>query len=456
MRATLIILLVFSSSLNATAKKKLSANEFITLATKFDASAESIVSEKMRLRFMVEQGLPTSQTLLTVQQEYGLSTTGAGTTSILSAGISKNIITSGTQLSLTRTMTDRPDREEEVTELRVEQSLWRNSLGSTNLEREKGLIAERDALELQVAESYEDYIYERLSEYIDLQRAMLERETSKRQLDQAIALEKNVLERQRQSIASNADVARAKVQTLNRREALLLNQSEFDNLSARLAAYTGEKAEAYVEPVNFDLSNRVADILNGKVEYTPERLLRLVELREQAAEATLSYQKDELRPEANLLLGYNIDDSDRFSSRVNREEAVVGITVEVPFGDSAGKANRDSAILDLTQARLTAREQRLELTLSLASSKRELARLNQMLDIAKQKVRFTDTIVTEEQKRYRLGKISLEALIEAQDDQAAAQVSLLESKAELNRAILDWLRLNDQLLVRDAVAILAN
>src|SRR5690606_5552669 len=242
-----------------------------------------------------------------VQQEYGLSTTGAGTTSVLSAGISKNIITSGTQLSLSRTMTDRPDREEEVTELRVEQSLWRNSLGSTNREREKGLIAQRDALELKVAESFEDYVNQRLSEYIDLQRAMLQRETSQRQLDQAIALEKNVLERQRQSIASKADVARAKVQTLNRRESLLLNQSEFDSLSARLAAYTGEKGEAYLEPMSFDLSNRVSSILNGKVNYAPERLLRLVELREQAAEVTVNYQKDELRPEANLLLGYNID-----------------------------------------------------------------------------------------------------------------------------------------------------
>src|SRR5690606_20397996 len=132
----LIILFCLSAPLSATSKKKISANEFITLATKFDSNAENIVSEKLRLRFMVEQGLPTSQTLLSVQQEYGLSTTGAGTTSVLSAGISKNIITSGTQLSLSRTMTDRPDREEEVTELRVEQSLWRNSLGSTNRERE--------------------------------------------------------------------------------------------------------------------------------------------------------------------------------------------------------------------------------------------------------------------------------------------------------------------------------
>lgn len=449
----MILLLLLSTPIWAQ-PKKLSVNEFVTLVTKFDAEAESIVSERLRARFLVEQGLPSSQTLLSVQQEYGLSTTGDGTTSVLTAELSKQIIQSGTELSIARTMTDRPDREEEVTEFRVEQSLWRNSLGRGNRLREKALSAERDALELQVAEAYEDYIFTRMSEYIDLQRAMLQRQTTKRQLNQALSLEKNVLERQRQSIATNADVARAKVQTINRREALISAESEFETISHRLAAYTGAKSDDLLEPVEFDLGERVASILAGKENYTPERLLQLLDLREQAAHAEVDYQKDELRPEANLLLGYNIDDSDRFSSRVNRQEGVVGLRVEVPFGDSAGKANRDSAILEVTQIKIQSRKERLELALNISQSKRSLARYHELVKLSQEKVQLTTTIVNEEEKRYRLGRISLEALIEAQDDLAQAQVDLLQNKAERTRAALDWLRLNDQLLIRGAVSIL--
>lgn len=428
--------------------KQMDVNDFVEKLKKYDPEAEEILSEKLRTNFLVEQGLPTDVTLLTILQEYGFNTNSSDQTSTLSAEIGKEFLQIGTTVNVSKTINERPDREEDVTSIRINQDLWRNFLGRGTRLRRSSLNAQRDALELQVAEAYEDYLFERLSEYIDLKKFKTELDILQKQYEQALALEKNIQDRLRQSIASTTDLSRAKIQTMNRKELVLEAKAEFFNLSQRLSKLTGEKADYLIVPVPLDFKKTLSSITKDQVLADSNRQLRLIELRESSATFDLEYRRDLARPRVNLVAGYTNDDSKRFSQTVQRKEAVLGFRLDVPFGDSNDRAAIAQSHLELTQAKLAARRELRQLEQTLEASHRIMKSLQEQLSLALERTKLAEVIAKEDERRYLIGRLTLENLLDTKEALFTSQSRVLVLQAELNREVLNWLRLKDQLLVQ--------
>src|SRR5690606_20905234 len=110
----------------------------------------------------------------------------------LSGGIQKEIIQSGTELSITHTKTERPDREEKVTEFRLEQSLYKNFLGSDVRLKRETLSEEEKLLYLQMLENYEEYLVSITTAFLDYRKAALDLKLARDIYDEASKLQKNV------------------------------------------------------------------------------------------------------------------------------------------------------------------------------------------------------------------------------------------------------------------------
>ncbi len=445
-----VVCLFFQTATYGKEWKSVPLNIYLDQVGRFDPEAESILAEKLRSKFLVDLGMPARTTLLSVQQEYGFNTSeGGDRTSVLSAEVSREFSTTGTNLSVRRTLTERPDREEDAIDFRLNQSLWRNSFGSNTRQNETALNRQREALELQVVEVYEDYLYEKTNDYVELQLAKLNFQNAERQLKQAQELERNITNRFRQNIASETDLARAKVQTLNRQESALVAKSNYEVLAFKLSQMMGDRVDYLVEPAPLNFEDKVSAILAEDLKTTESRSsrqLRLLELEEESAKILFDVQKDQTRPDLNLVAGYSVDDSSRFSSRVNRKEAIVGFRFDIPFGDSANQARSDLASLEYTQARL-ARSRQVRTFEQEVNEAREMIRKNfSQFKLIEERVKLTESIAKDEERRYLVGRLTLEALLEAREGWFSGQSELLQAKAELNRSVLNWLRLTDQLI----------
>jgi outer membrane protein TolC len=441
-------LLLVTQGLVARDWQSISVEEYVDNLRIFDVEVEEILSENLRRDFLLEQGMPTDMTLLTILQEYGFNTNSNDQTSTLSAQVSKEFLQTGTTVNVTKTLNERPDREEDVTSLRVNQDLWRNSFGRGTRLRRSSLLANRDMLELQVAEAYEDYLFDRLSQFIDLKRSKTELDILINQYDQALSLENNVRERLKQSIASTTDLSRAKIQTLNRKEQVLEAESQFINLSRRLTKLMGLESEQLITPLPLNFEQTIQSILLSPVVADSPRQMRLIELAKTSAEYDLKYRRDLSRPRVNLVAGYTNDDSKRFAQTVRRKEAVVGFRLDIPFGNSTDKAAIAQSNLELAQAQLRARREQRQLEQSLEDSKRNLQRLKEQYDLALERSRLSQTIAKEDERRYMIGRLSLENLLDTKEALFTSESRALLLKAELNREALHWLRLKDQLLVQ--------
>lgn len=445
----LLFLLFNSEAIAQTGSTVLSLTEFLSRAEKNDPNFERILSEKQRLKFLVDAGLPTRQLLINAQQEYGFSTESGDRTSVLSVGVSKTIIETGTELSVERTNTERPDREEELTEIRLEQALWNNFLGRDTRLLKDSLEDQKKIVYLQILESYEDYLGEMAKLYLDYSQAHIELRLAEEIHKESLNLQKNVVAMRRKNIANSTDVARANLQVLLAKEDVLNKKTDLETQREKVRLVIGGAEPPSVPEVDINLSKELGFRKpEGEIDYSKLRSIEEAMLLEKVGEKNLKLTRRGGAPDLNLVLGYNMDDSSRFGTRVQRDESVVGLSLRLPFGDSVTKANIQASSLDLLQSQLD----RITLERSLKNQaidlRNQLLRSYEMLELSREKVKLTEQIYREENRRYQRGTLTLDTLIEVRRDLTQYRFQYQSDLVTHNKIVIDWLNFTDSLLKR--------
>lgn len=447
-------LLYFYSPLYANIENtNLKLSQLIKEAKSHDPNFQKIIADRLQSRYLVDLNLPSQKALVSVSTEYGISS--AGNTTILSASIGKSIIKTGTNLSISRDHTDRPDREERVTKLRLEQSIYGNAFGSRTRLKESSINQEINILELQVAEAFEDYMGEIIDDYLDLNLAYLELQTAKKLELESKSLLQRVEARKNRNIATSTDVNRVKLQTLIRSEQVLNAQIAWESKSKEILQMIGsDKKNSIVTPATIiNYRENIKQLKNDfDILFSKSRSKLITEKAEQVAQNNIRFQKQSGGPQASLIGGYNIDDSNRFSSRVNRKETVVGVQLSLPFGDSVAKAN----VAKASQAALLAQIDRKKALLNFEQTyyvlRNQLDRQVQKLEISEGKKLVAQKIVLDEERRYHNGRIELERLIESRNNLAQYSFDFLSDLTQLNKLFVKWLNTIDQLVIKDEVS----
>lgn len=426
---------------------KLSLENYLAKAKIHDPQMQSIVADRLKMKYLTDLNLPGREILLSVQNEYGF-TREEEPTSVLAATISKPLLESGTVISVGKTMTERPDRTEDVTQFRVEQSLYRNAFGAQIRKRMDNLEIQKSVIELQVIEAYEDYIATSINRYLELTLAYLNYQTSQRLKKESLLLLDNVQKKFRQNIASGTDVKRAKLQTAQQTENALQSRANMEALSSGIQRVLGENKSGVLVPQTIlNMEDRLTNIDIDIEKFLRKSRSRLIyEKQEAVAAGNLKIVKDNLRPEANLLVGFNIDNSTRFGSAINREEAVVGVNIDIPFDQSVVEARIKEASYLLLKSKLDKKSFQDAIRESLIVIRNRILRQKDLLKISKEKRDLAVEIVKEQTKRYQFGRITLESLIEDRNTEAQNEFAYLSELTNLNKLIVQWLALTDQLV----------
>lgn len=432
------MILFYCSSLFAT---NLSLDKFIELAENNDPNFKYILADKEKTKFLIDQNLPSSALLLNVRSEYGVNSDN-DRTNVMSASISKNFLSTGTNVSLSRSQADRPDREEKLTEFRLEQSIFRNLIGRDNRLQKESLEFEVQKTKLQIIDLYEDYVQEISSFYFDFGEAYINYRLSEEIYNESKNLNKNVKKRFSNSVADRVDIDRASLELIATEEDMLSKKLTLDIALLNLKRITG---------VDF---NKTKPEVIPLIDYTKElpenkkilRAYEILELDKKMSEMNLKLQDRNLDPEVNLILGYNIDDSNRFNTAVNRSEQVYGVELNMPIGDNTQKANKRQALLDRNKIEISLKDEKSKVDTTIQSLKEQVSVSKKMLKIAKKKIDLAKRIYEREESRYKIGKVDLEQVIESKNNYSNARFQYFSRLINYNKFVVEWLNLTDQLV----------
>lgn len=445
----ILLLFLISFSLHAQELKPIPMDfeSMLSQARANDPQFQSIIAERLRSRFLVDLNLPSRQILLSVQNEYGFTRNETGTTT-LGATLSKEFLETGTGISIGKTLTERPDRDEDLTQLRIEQSLYRNAFGSRIRDLKKNLELQKSVIELQMVEAYEDYVHNLINYYLDLSLAHMNYETARRLHLEGLRLLTNVKDRRQKNVANDTDVKRARLQTALRKEEEIQSRLNLEALSQSILRITGSDDFLVLMPKTvLQFEDRIKNLDQDINEFLDMSRSRLIYDRQVlASDAAVEIAKENLKPSANLLLGFNIDRSTRFGSSINREEAVVGLRVDIPFGDTLNEARIQQASYELLKSKIAKRSFEAAIKESLLVLRNRIHRQKELLALNKEKRDMAAQIVQEQTQRYQVGRVTLEDLMQDRNAQAQYEFSYHSALVTMNKLIVQWLALTDQLV----------
>ncbi len=427
----------------------LTISEFLNLAQNNDPAFSQIMAEKKQLDFIFDQELPNRQLLLSAQMESGFPNKDGDQTSLLSISAFKNIIETGTSLSLGQTQTQRPDRKEEVTELRLTQSLWNNSFGQDMRLKIKLLQKKKDLIQLQILENHENYINELAKTYLDFSQAYINLQLTQKTLNESIKLKENMIKRKAKNIANRTDVDRISLDVLLNQEDLILKQMTIETHREKIKSLTGKSTNDFIPETEINFNQRFNISINNvnffSLDKNTLRKHQISKLNEELAQKNLTLEKRNQNPELDLILGQDIDNSTRFNSSVERNNTVIGLKIQIPFGETNKKANTESAKLNFYKAQLETQKQGIEINSQLNDLKNKVISLKKRLDLSEKKVILSERILKEDVKRFQRGTLPIEDLIKTKNSSSEYQFKFQSDLVQYNKALIDWMDFTDTL-----------
>ncbi|MDD0852147.1 TolC family protein [Halobacteriovorax sp. GB3] len=442
---TIVTTLVISTSSFAQ-KPTLGVNEYIELLKKNDPQFELIINERLKKEYLVDQGLPSREFLLSASTEYGFALDDSENTNQTTVELSRTLIESGTEITVSRSQNKLSDREETVSSVEIEQKIINDGFGSNTRAKKKVLQNEVQILDLQIKESYEDYIEQRLSAYFELGQLYTELKSSKEIFEEAKKLYQEVLNKRKKSIASTTDVKRAKLQMLVREDEYLEGQTAYTKTVQSLSTYIGKSLLKDIPEFKFDFSKRLTEAPLREEELKEYRSYQIKDMTTKNAKESLDIEKNNGGLSASIVAGASLDDSKRFSTTVKNEEMLIGLRVDIPFGDSNQKALNQKANYEYIKARIEKKNYINELLSNLSQLQIELNNKKRKLEIAKEKSILSESIVKEDTKRYENGRLSLEELITTRNNRATYKKAYISEQMAYNKLVVTFLSATDRLI----------
>jgi outer membrane protein TolC len=419
----------------------------IELSVNNDPEFQAIISEKNKIKHIVDQGLPSRQVTLSISSENGYSSDSDQNTELISGELSKEIIESGTEFSIGHSKTVRPDRQEDVTQIRLEQSLYKNMFGR-DVRLKKASLSEQEKIKaLEITEAEENYFVAILKQYLELSKAFRDYKLSEKIHAESLKLKNNVESKVKSKIASKTDLNRSRLLVLLRQEEILKNKNIFETLKNQIEKSVSIEFKSFEVKDSDKLVKKLEDVAKKIVspEWKATRASLIAHLRESSSSKEAKLLDRVNSPELNLVVGYNKDDSSRFSTVIKRNETVVGLRLEIPFGDTKSNADYQISKVDLLKSQIQRRVGAVNFDKAKKDLLNKLTQAREQLNIDSEKVKLTQMIIQEEEKRFSIGRLDLETLIQLKSDFATYRVNQEQSKLTYGQALIDWLALNDKL-----------
>ena len=439
--------------------------EFISLACRRDTAFQEILIDEMYLRYRKDIDLPARDIVLSVAGQYDLMLGDDNDRKSGGISLSRLFPRTGTDVSAGYTST--PNTQGGVNKttltLSLSQPIARNAFGRANRLQEKITGIEIDLAGHQVVEAYEDYLAAVINLYFDWYSDWENLQYGESSYRYNRELLRDIRKKQQFRIARRVDVNKISLQVIQKREELVSLKEGYSrslNLVKNAIRHTRGPGPVPVMP---DLPGSTRpDFSRDYSRFTTgSRTMRMLSLLERHGLLSVSLAADALLPSANLVagfssssqgIGYSSAATNISGSRTSGDSAFAGISMSWNFIGQKERALHKTAQIDLKKSRLSSRSKKAELETDLKNLYAQILSERELIEIARKKIDLSAAVAADERRNYLLGKITLNDLIQAVNDLDRNRISLVAHRVQLNRLMVEWLRLSDRLISKKDIA----
>lgn len=241
MNKSLVFLFTFvlAPSLSS-AVSKLTMGDYLKKLEKSDPEFFSIFEDKKKIQNWTDKNLPSPRWNVTVEAEYGQPESNQHeSVNEVTTTLEKSIIETGTTLQMSHTKNEKSDRNEDLTKVTLEQSVFRNFLGRDNRLKKELLQQEENKISDSIKENYEDYLYKNLTLYLQFKKSYWDLFLAKTYYKEALILKDSIEKRKKLDVASSTDWDQVQLLVLQKQENVINKEHEFQDKKQELGKKMG-------------------------------------------------------------------------------------------------------------------------------------------------------------------------------------------------------------------------
>ena len=432
-------------------KPILSLNDFIQQATQKDVRFETILIDQLSLKHRRDILLPDSDIIMDVKYQHNFYINQKNSKPEATVSLSKLFPYNGTQLSLSynKAASALSTADDSSLQFLITQPIAQNAFGKGTELQDKIIGIENDIRRHQIIEAYEDYLaslttayYNWYSAYEDLKAGQLSYKSNQKLME-------NILARQKQKIALPIDVNKMQLLLIGKKENLIILKEIYDTYSNLIFKAIRHKDKTPYIPTapGRPVSNVQFESDYKKFTQT-SRTYKALHMLEQQGTMQVKKAADDLLPSTNLLLGYQLDGQEWGIQNPERSY-FAGISVRWPLGRSVDRAKQSIAKIEHKKTLLSNQDKYEELYTNLKNIHLQIQREEKLLSIATKKINLSRSILKDEAENYSFGKVTLNDYIVAVNRVDENRFSYTEHNVQLNKLLVEWLRLTDQLVTKN-------
>lgn len=422
--------------------------EFIQQVTRTDTTFEAILIDQYKLQYRRTILLPESDVVMDAkyQQNFYLDQDRSNPEATIS--LSKLFPYNGTEVSLSynKTSSLASTIDDSNLQFLISQPIAKNAFGKGTRLQDKIIGIENDISRYQIVEAYEDYLASLTAAYYNWYSAYENLKVGQSSYESNQKLMANIRDRQRQNIALPIDVNKMELLLIGKKENLIVLKEIYDTFANLILKAIRHKDETAYIPAKPE--RPVANIeyeKNYKKFTQSSRTYKALHLLEQQGSLQVAKAADDLLPSTNLLLGYQLDGND-WGIRNQEDNFFAGISLRWPIGRSIDKAKQHIAKIEHKKTVLSNQNKYEELRTNLRNLFLQVQREEKLIKVSKKKIKLSEAILKDESENYSFGKVSLNDYIDAVNRVDENRFSYTEHSVQLNKLLVEWLRLTDQLV----------
>lgn len=426
----------------------LSLKSFIEQASAKDVTFESILIDQMPLQYQRDILLPDSDIIMDVKYQHNFYLGQDRSNPQASISLSKLFPYNGTKVSLSYAKSSSVFNTSENADLEflISQPIANNAFGKSTRLQDKIIGLENDISRFQIIEAYEDYLASLTAAYYNWYSAYENLKVGKSSYQSNLKLMDNILDRQRQKIALPIDVNKMKLLLIGKEENIIILEKIYQQHTNLIFKAIGHKSKAEYIPLKPAAPVSLVEFEKDYENFTQvSRTYKILNRLEQQGELTVTKAADELLPSTSLLLGYKLDGQD-WGIKHQQDNLYAGITLSWPIGHSVNKAKKQLAQIEYKKTQLSNQNKYEDLRINLKNIFLQIQREEKLIAVSEKKIKLAEAILKDEAENYSYGKVSLNDYIIAVNRVDEIRFSNTEHSVQLNKLLIEWLRLTDQLV----------
>lgn len=442
----LISLILFLSSIANAQSKELSLTDFLKESKKVNLVFKQILIDQLQVSFNQRINLSAADLILAAQGDLTLDTDDGKLSADESIGLSQLFPDTGTSWSLSLDNNHSLESSGMYTSYtaKISQPLIRNAMGKLHHLQKKQLRINDEILILLIREAYEDHMASLINLYYDWVLAYIKVLAAETSLNENKKILSDVEDKYNHKIALLKDVNRIKLQVIEKLDQLILSQKDYANITSQIANALDIKDLKKYSPslISTSLYKKSNEEITKIIQNSRQQ--RINDYILETSNLHGAILKADTLPQLDLYAQLNRAESQQISNA--QTELSIGLSLEKNLFQTQKKAEIEKSKWQINKNKLVNQNRIGDLYTVLLQLQENIQYYQQVIISSQEKIVLSRSIVEEENKEYKFGRVSLDQLIRSKDQYDSYLTQLDIYKIKLETSKIEWLRLTDKLL----------